>query len=76
MLPPDTNKKGCPVLSNRTPSFPRLAYLPCGQSGQDPVQSAIAFATAGAAAIAAVLADSSTMAARNFLMIFSVVWIE
>jgi hypothetical protein len=40
------------------------------------VQSAIAFATAGAAAIAAVLADSSTMAARNFLIIFSIVWIE
>lgn len=49
-----------------------LAYLPSGQSGQPGQgQSAIALATAGAAANAAVLADSSTMAAISFFMTFS-----
>jgi len=40
------------------------------------VQSAIAFATAGAAANAAALADSSTMAAISFFMIAFLCLIE
>jgi hypothetical protein len=58
---------------DRTPSVLNgAAYLLCGQPGQSPVQSAIACTTAGAAAKAAVLADSSTMAAISFFMLFSI----
>ena len=64
----DPLKKRAPGLCDRTPSLTALLYLPSGQSGQGQQQSATAFATAGAAAIAAVLADSSRTAAITFFM--------
>jgi len=63
-----TSGKGARFFG-RTPSLTHLAYLPSGQSGQEPQQSVMACITAGAAANAAVLADSSTKAAISFLMI-------
>ena len=68
-----SKEKGArPFRTGHPPYSLTPAYLPSGQSGQPgQEQSAIAFATAGAAANAAVLADSSTMAAISFFMSFS-----
>jgi hypothetical protein len=64
-------RKGARPFRAGHPPLYALPYLPNGQSGHEPVHSATAFATVGAAANAAVLADSSTMAAISFFMTFS-----
>jgi hypothetical protein len=72
LLPRPTQRRKGARPCDRTPSLNGLAYLLCGQSGQEPVQSAITCATAGAAAKAPALADSSRTAANSFFMIFSI----